>query len=68
MELRADGRVWYPSRIREREGLIFRQSSEGFGDVSLRIDSLGELLAGMGVIDYDGTRWLPSDVGERILA
>ena len=68
MALRPDGKVWYPSRVRERQGLIFRQSSEGSGDVSLRIDSLGELLAGMGVLDYHGSCWLPSGEGERILA
>ena len=68
MALRSDGKVWYPSRIREREGLIFRQSSEGSGDVSLRIDSLSELLAGMGVLDHEDGRWLPSGEGERILA
>jgi hypothetical protein len=66
MALREDGTVWFPSRIRERQGLIFRQASEGFGDVALRIESLGSLLVGMGVLDRGENGWKLTSAGEAV--
>jgi hypothetical protein len=63
-----NGRFWIPSRIRERAGLLTRLSSEGWGDVGLRIDTFSSVLAGCGVIERtpDGV-WTLTAEGERLL-
>lgn len=47
-----------PSRFREREGRIFAISDEGSGPIGLRIESLGSVLFGVGVLD-----WVPGPAG-----
>jgi hypothetical protein len=49
MRLRS-GRLWVPSRLRDRDGLLTAHGEEGAGDVSLRTGSLTEILAGLGAL------------------
>jgi hypothetical protein len=68
-ELTANG-LFVPSRVHEREGLLFATSDEGRGPVGLRINSLGSLLFSVGVLDWtadDGGTWLTTARAERLL-
>lgn len=63
---RADGTLWLPTRLHERGGLLYRTSQEGRGDVGLRLDQLGTVLATCGVLHYDDQRWSVTSSG-RVL-
>ncbi len=54
---RSDGSLWLPTRLHERDGLLYRTSQEGRGDVGLRLDQLGSVLATCGVLRRDDERW-----------
>jgi hypothetical protein len=49
MEMRA-GRPYVPTRLRERDGVLWVRDMESAGDVALRMDSLTEVLAGLGYL------------------
>jgi hypothetical protein len=68
MQLRSDG-FWLPSRVREREGMLFRSSEEGAADVALRTDTLRDMLCGVGALHREaGGACTVTDYGERLLA
>lgn len=67
MELRKDGSVWLPSRIRERDGLVYQLNPEGWADVGLRIDTFGSVLLEIGALDRDGDSWQVSEAGRELL-
>jgi hypothetical protein len=48
-----NGRPWIPSRLRDRDGLLAVRGEEGAGAVSLRTNSLAEVLAGLGALRRD---------------
>ena len=50
MELRKEGYFWLPSRLRERQGVLFRSGEEGAADVALRTDTLRDVLCGVGAL------------------
>ncbi|MFE1291767.1 hypothetical protein [Streptomyces sp. NPDC058751] len=54
---RANGTLWLPTRLHERGGLLYRTSQEGRGDVGLRLDQLGTVLATCGVLHFQDQRW-----------
>jgi hypothetical protein len=64
---RADGSLWLPTRLHERGGLLVRTSREGRGDVGLRLDQLGTVLAGAGLLRFDDDRWVVTAAGEVLL-
>ncbi|NJP44491.1 hypothetical protein [Actinacidiphila epipremni] len=64
---RPDGTLWLPTRLHERGGLLYRTSQEGRGDVGLRLDQLGTVLATCGVLRYDGGSWSVTDRGRALL-
>jgi hypothetical protein len=66
-EWRKDGTLWLPSRLRERAGLYFHASDEGWGDVSLRIDTYASVLSGAGVLSQDEDGWRATDAGVAIV-
>jgi hypothetical protein len=61
------GRLWVPTRVIEREGTFFRTSGEGGGDVGLRVEQLGGMLASLGAIKRVGEGWGLTDLGEGLL-
>lgn len=61
------GSLWFPTRVIEREGVLFRTSGEGGGDVGLRVDQLGGMLASLGAVHPDGKGWALTDLGEGLL-
>jgi hypothetical protein len=63
-----DGRLWMPTRLREREGILYRTSAEGWTDVALRIDTYGRVLFESGVLGRDGQVWSVTDEGRSLLA
>jgi hypothetical protein len=67
MELRKDGSVWLPSRIRERDGLVFQLNPEGWADVGLRIETFAHVLLEIGALDRDGALWHVSRAGREHL-
>ncbi|MHB1582408.1 MAG: hypothetical protein ACYCU7_07010 [Acidimicrobiales bacterium] len=52
-----------PTRLHDKGGLLWRTSREGAGDVGLRIDQLGTVLAEAGVFAWQGDRWHPTPEG-----
>ncbi|MEV5552035.1 hypothetical protein AB0L44_00150 [Nonomuraea wenchangensis] len=64
---RPDGTLWLPTRLHEREGLLFRTSQEGRGDVGLRLAQLTTVLAGAGVLELAGKTWRVTDAGQVLL-
>lgn len=73
MVRRPDGTIWLPTRLHEKGGLLWRTSSEGSGDVGLRIAQLGTVLAGAGVFAWNdgpvhGRGWALTDAGQASLA
>lgn len=63
-----DGVVHNPARIREREGLLFRLSNEGWGDIGTRVWSLGQVLAGAGVFAVENGRWRVTEIGRSLVS
>jgi len=66
---RADGTLWFPARLRVLEdGWLYRVGEEGRGDVNMRLDRLGNVLAGAGVLAWkDGTCTVTA-LGRELLA
>lgn len=67
METRPDGVVWLPTRVKERDGTLYRISTEGWGDVGLRIASFSNVLASAGVLDWSQDGWTLSPKGESLI-
>lgn len=63
-----DGRIELPTRLHERGGLLYRTSQEGAGDVGLRLDQLGTVLAGVGVFAWGEGGWALTEVGRAALS
>lgn len=67
MYLRKDGRPFVPTRLRDRDGVLSAHGEEGAGQVALRMDSLVQVLAGIGYIDVgDEGELTPSERGEAL--
>ncbi|YCK40805.1 hypothetical protein ACNF49_44145 [Actinomadura sp. ATCC 39365] len=64
---RPDGTLWLPTRLHERDGLLFRTSQEGRGDVGLRLAQLTSVLAGAGVLELADGTWRVTDAGQVLL-
>ena len=67
MTLQADGHPKLPTRLRERDGLLLRVSPEGWADVSLRIDTLANVLLGLGALNRVEGQWALTGVGADLL-
>lgn len=69
MYLTKDGRPFVPSRLRDRDGILSIHGEEGAGEVALRIDSLADVLAEIGLLDLTEDRaFTVSERGEALLA
>jgi hypothetical protein len=69
MYLTRDGRPFVPTRLRDRDGILSVRGEEGAGDVALRIDSLADVLAGLGYLDVrDDGAFAISERGEALRA
>lgn len=65
---RADGTLWFPARLRVLEGgWMYRVGEEGRGDVNLRLDRLGNVLAGAGVLAWRDNLCTVTDLGSELL-
>lgn len=60
------GKLWMPTRVFERDGLLYRTSGEGGGDVGLRVEQLGGMLASLGAVRRAGPGWELTDIGEGL--
>ncbi len=67
MHTRSDGSIWIPTRVKERDGILYRVSSEGWGNVGLRIGSFSTVLAGAGVLEWTDDGWTLSPNGEALI-
>lgn len=69
MYLTREGRPFVPTRLRDRDGILSVRGEEGAGDVALRMDSLADVLAGLGYLDVreDGA-FVVSHRGEALRA
>lgn len=61
---RSDGTLWLPTRLHERDGLLYRTSKEGRGDVGLRLAQLTSVLAGTGVLELTDGTWRVTAAGQ----
>ena len=62
---RKTGRFKVPTRVFVREGHIFRDSHESGGGVALRWGSAFQIMAGVGLVEYDDGRWQVTDLGRN---
>lgn len=60
------GGLWIPTRVYERDGTLVRTSAEGGGDVGLRVDQLGGILASLGVFAREGRTWHLTQLGQTL--
>ncbi|HVW18631.1 MAG TPA: hypothetical protein VHB30_10330, partial [Solirubrobacteraceae bacterium] len=69
MYLTREGKPFVPTRLRDRDGILSVRGEEGAGDVALRMDSLADVLAGLGYLDVrkDGA-FEVTELGEALLA
>ena len=67
MQTRSDGSLWIPTRVKERDGILYRVSSEGWGNVGLRVGSFSTVLAGAGVLNWTEDGWILSSKGEALI-
>lgn len=69
---RKSGTFRVPARVFVRDGLIFRDSSESGGAVSLRWDQLASVMVGAGLCSAERREgslvWRPTERGEALLA
>ena len=65
---RPDGTLWLPTRLHQNAGLLFATSSEGRGDVGLRLDQMGSVLASSGVLAYTDGHWTLTQTGRSLVA
>jgi hypothetical protein len=64
---RKTGTLKIPSRVYMRDGFLFRDSSEGGGQASLRLDQLAGVLAGVGLLSRDAQgRWAAGPRGDLL--
>ena len=69
MYLTRGGKPFVPTRLHDRDGILSVRGEEGAGDVALRLDSLADVLAGLGVLDVrDDGAFVVSELGERLRA
>lgn len=69
MYLTKDGRPFVPSRLRDRDGILSVRGEEGAGDVALRMDSLADVLAGIGLLNVrEDHAFIVSERGEALRA
>lgn len=67
MYLTRDGRPFVPTRLRDRDGILSVRGEEGAGDVALRMDSLADVLAGLGYLGVnDADRYVLTGRGEAL--
>ena len=66
------GTFQVPARVFVRDGLVFRDSNESGGPVSLRWDQLASVMVGAGLCSAERTQesliWRPTERGEALLA
>jgi hypothetical protein len=55
-----------PSRVHLRDRFIFRDSAEGGGQASLRLDQLAGVLAGVGLLARDDDTWVIGPRGDLL--
>ncbi len=64
MTLGRDGLPFVPTRLRDRDGLLSIRGEESAGNVALRIDSLADILTGIGYLNLDDDHnYILSDMG-----
>jgi hypothetical protein len=69
MYLTRDGRPFVPTRLRDRDGILSVRGEEGAGDVALRLDSLADVMAGLGYLGVrDDGAFEISELGEALRA
>jgi hypothetical protein len=69
MYLTKDGRPFVPTRLRDRDGILSVRGEEGAGEVALRMDSLADVLAGLGYLEVrDDGAFVVSERGEAFRA
>lgn len=56
-----------PSRIHLRDDLVFRDSSEGSGPASLRLDQLASIVAGVGLLSFADGQWQLGPRGDLLV-
>jgi hypothetical protein len=69
MYLTRDGRPFVPTRLRDRDGILSVRGEEGAGQVALRIDSLADIVAGLGYLGVrDDNAFEITDMGQALRA
>jgi len=67
MYLTRTGKPFVPTRLRDRDGILSVRGEEGAGDVALRMDSLADVLAGLGYLGVrDDDAFEVTEMGEAL--
>lgn len=67
MRINADGRMWLPTLVHERNGMLYKIGDESSRNVGLRIEQLAGLLSHVDVLDRSDGIWRVTDIGEAHL-
>lgn len=67
MRIRADGTIWLPTRVHERNGLLYAVGRESPRNVGVRLEQYARLLTSLGVLDRNDGQVQLSDAGTELL-
>jgi hypothetical protein len=66
--VRPDGRLEMPSKLHEREGRYFADSTEGAYNIGYREETIGAIAAQLGILTNEGEALEVTDIGRESLA
>jgi hypothetical protein len=67
MRVKADGTIWLPTRVHERNGLLYRVGSETARNVGVRLEQYARILTSLGVLTRVDGQTVVSDSGTDLL-
>lgn len=67
MRIRPDGTIWLPTRVHERNGLLYAVGRETARNVGIRLEQYARILTSLGVLKLSPGATVVTDVGVELL-
>lgn len=67
MRIRPDGTIWLPTRVHERNGLLYAVGRETARNVGIRLEQYARILTSLGVLEQSAGTTVVSDLGVELL-